>query len=118
MPGGGIEPGESRIAALLREVMEEVGCQIDIAGEVRPIIEYRSQFNLKQISYCYIGKIKTKGTPNFTPKEIGEGFRVEWQSIDEAITKMRMDAPSNYEGSFIRERDLLFLENAKIILDI
>jgi len=113
LPGGGIDPGESRSDALIREVIGEVGSTIEVTGEVGQIVEYRSQINLKQISYCYLGKITSKGDPSFTDEELSDGFRLEWLSIDEAISKVKNDHPTNYEGPFIQERDLLFLETAK-----
>jgi len=118
LPGGGIETGESRTVSLVREVMEEVGSEIEVTGEVGEIIEYRSQFNLKQTSYCYLGKITSKGTPSFTEEELSDGFKLEWLSIDEAISKVMNDHPTDYEGPFIQERDLLFLETAKQMLHI
>jgi 8-oxo-dGTP pyrophosphatase MutT (NUDIX family) len=115
LPGGGIDPGESQTDALIREVMEEVGSEIEVTGEVGEIVEYRSQFNLKQTSYCYLGKIISKGSPNFTEEELNDGFKLEWLSIDEAISRIMNDQPTNYEGPFIQERDLLFLKTAKQI---
>lgn len=102
--------------ALIREVMEEVGSEIEVTGEIGEIVEYRSQFNLKQISYCYLGRITSKGTPSFTEEELSDGFRLEWLSLDEAISKVKNDHPTDYEGPFIQERDLLFLETAKQLL--
>ncbi|MFH1398840.1 MAG: NUDIX domain-containing protein [Candidatus Woesearchaeota archaeon] len=46
IPGGGIDPGEDRKKALIREVQEETGCKIKLTGEVGKIIECRAEHNL------------------------------------------------------------------------
>ena len=115
LPGGEIEKNESKQEALKREVMEEVGSEIKIEGEIGKIIEYRSQFSLLQNSYCYYGKILTKGKPHFESSEIDEGFVLTWKTLDEAIKQLQIDQPNNYEGSFIQKRDLLILQKAKEI---
>ena len=112
LPGGGIGGGEDKKGALVREVLEEVGSKIEIDGEVGKIAEFRSKWNLKQISYCYIGRIVSKGKPNFTEKELIQGFKLVWLPLDEAISKVENDKPANYTGSFIRKRDAVFLKKA------
>ena len=113
LPGGGIDTGEGEEGALAREVMEETGCKIRITGEVGKVVEHRSRYRLRQISYCYLGRVTSKGKPSFTRKETNQGFRLAWMSLEDAISRLERDKPGNYEGRFIRERDLAFLKKAR-----
>ncbi|MBT3297626.1 NUDIX domain-containing protein [archaeon] len=117
LPGGGIDKGENKAKALDRECLEEVGCEIKVTGEIGKIEEFRSKWNLKQTSYCYQGKIISKGEPNFTEKEASQGFKIVWLKIDEAILQIENDKPEGYEGTFIQKRDLIFLKKFKNIIE-
>ncbi len=44
LPGGGIEKGEDPESAMRRECLEEIGCNVEVTGELGTILEYRKRF--------------------------------------------------------------------------
>jgi len=118
LPGGGIEPGEDAKAGLAREALEEIGCRIEITGEVGEIIEYRDQWELQQTSSCFLArKIGETQPPEFTAEELDDGFEIVWSpDIATAIKLVKEAKPANYDGTFIQRRDGLFLEAAKQVV--
>lgn len=115
LSGGGIEKSEDRIVALKRECQEEIGCDVEVIGEIGIIIEYRKTFNLKQTSYCYLAKVKgEKGKPDFTDDEKENGFEQIWLPFEKALNVLSSSKATNIEGStYIVPRDTAFLEEAK-----
>ena len=116
LPGGCIDEGEDKVKALVRECLEEIGSKIEVNGEIGKIIEFRSKWDEKQISYCYYGKVISKGEPDFTEYELSQGFKIVWLSLNDAISKIENDKPKDYLGSFIQKRDLVFLKKAEQIV--
>lgn len=115
LPGGGIERDEDIITALRRELIEEVGAEVDVLNELGMIIEYRDNFKQLQISYCYLCKVVGEyQETSFTEEEKDNGFILEWVSLNEAISILEKDNPEKYMGKFIRKRDLEFLKNVTI----
>lgn len=117
LPGGGVEEGENLKQAPERECLEEIGCKVKITGEVGIIREFRAKYSLLQTSYCYIGEIvKHVQEPDFTDEEIEDGFQMKWLKMEEALEILKNEKPADYEGSFIRVRDLKLLEKARELM--
>lgn len=114
LPGGGVEEGEDIMTALRREVLEEIGCEIKNIRDLGIIEEYRNEFSLHQISYCYTADVAgEKGSPNLTESEIADGFETVWVSLEEAIRLTEVSGDTSYyEGRFMRMRNLIFLKGA------
>ncbi len=119
LPGGGIEAGEDVLQALAREMKEETGCGIEVTGEIGTIVEYRTEWHIKQTSHCYLGKITSKGETALDDGEKENDFKLVWMTLDEAIEALEKDQPdSYYDGGFIRERDLIVLKEAKRLQEL
>ena len=117
LPGGGIEPNEDHMTALKRECKEEIGCDIEVMGEVGEIIEYRKSFSLKQISFCYAAKvIGEKGMPQFTDEERMNEFELEWIPSYEVVDDISQTKTDDMEGNlYIVPRDTAFLREYKVL---
>ena len=115
LPGCGVDDGESIKDALMRELMEEVGCKAEIVTELGTILEYRDDEQLTQTSYCFLARQVGEQAPSSLEKgELEEGmFEVKANSLDEAIATLEQDQPDNVEGKFIQKRDLCILRAAK-----
>jgi ADP-ribose pyrophosphatase YjhB (NUDIX family) len=118
LPGGGIEEGEGVSGALKRECMEEIGCVVEIVQEIGMTIEYRSKFQVRQESYCYLASVVgEKGEPTFEKDELEDGFQVKWLSLDEAIQLVEKSNTEEYQSGFIVPRELILLREAKRIVE-
>jgi 8-oxo-dGTP pyrophosphatase MutT (NUDIX family) len=111
LPGGGIDDNDIA-AGLSREIMEELGCKVEIMNEIGTIEIYFDRWKQKQTDHCYIArKISDDKDISRTDFEIEEGHDVIWvPSLGEAIKLVKDASPENRDGKLVRSRDLRFLE--------
>lgn len=124
LPGGGLDPGEDKIAGMIRELNEETGAQhikniipFGLYEEYRPW--YKPGYDIQYMrSYCYTCEIdEVLGVPKLESYEIKNGMKAVWMNIHEAIkhNQKTMDTSDKKGMSIERETFLLRLIAERII---
>ena len=99
IPGGGPDPGENYVVALLREVKDEMGFILD-PENIRPIgmVKERREdaFKKEKIferdTYFYsCDVLRETGEINMTKSEIARGFQPVWADADTIIRENRIN---------------------------
>lgn len=123
LPGGGIECSESILDGVKRECQEETGCEIEIEDVLGITEDFRARDNKHSISYGYLARVISYGSPTLTESELDIGAYVKWLPLPEAIglftlqeKKVKAGEVKFYNTCFNIFRDSLFLHRAQDII--
>lgn len=113
LPGGGLDDDDME-AGLAREVLEEMGCRIELLRPVGTIEVYFDRWKQRQVDHCFIArKIGDGAAMALTDFERNEGYETVWApSLQAAIALIESAVPDELDGKLVRARDLLFLQTA------
>lgn len=115
LPGGGVEGDETLEEAVVRECMEETGCNVVVEGSVGTTEEYRAEMGRRQVTHCFVARvIGEKGSPT-TVQEDEQGMQVEWMDLADAhdfLERQTTTIPNkSYNSCFNVRTHLAFVVN-------
>lgn len=113
LPGGGLEEGETKEEAFLREIKEETGYDAEIIGNLGYIEEHKNRNEFRQHSYCFMAKtLKTKTEVLLTEDERITGLTLHWMTMEKALMLMNNSLGNcdEYSMNFMIIRDKIILE--------
>ncbi|MES2224043.1 MAG: NUDIX domain-containing protein [Patescibacteria group bacterium] len=118
LPGGGVDEDESLEQAVIRECLEEIGCNVEIIKTIGITEEYRDVIKRHQITHCFVARlVGEKGTPQ-TTQDDEQDMKVYWHSIDEALEIFDREITSipfeSYNSCFNVRVQYEFLKNFQI----
>ncbi|MEX5727990.1 8-oxo-dGTP diphosphatase [Rhodovulum iodosum] len=101
LPGGGIDPGESPLTALHREVFEETGWRIRVARRLGAFrrFTYMPEYDLwaEKLCHIYLGQPVRRYGPPSEP-----GHTALWMPADEAAARLGNAGDRHFVSRLLR----------------
>ena len=115
--GGGVEPGEDLHTAILRELREELGVEVDILCKIGVVSDYYNLIHRHNMNNYYLCRIKAFGDKELTQDEI-EKFHLSTLKLtyEEAIAEYETCSGTRL-GKLIANREMPVLQQAKRIIN-
>ncbi|GEM_PF-120080 len=115
--GGGVEKGENPDKAILRELSEELGAEVDVICKIGVVSDYYNLIHRHNLNNYYLCKVKSFGEKHLMPDEI-DVFHLSTLKLtfDEAVAEYERRKDTQI-GRLIASRELPVLYRAKEIID-
>ena len=115
--GGGVEKGEDLLAAIQRELKEELGASVEVICKIGVVDDYYNLIHRHNINNYYLCKAVSFGEKNLMQDEIEE-FHLSTLKLtyEEAINEYERCACTKI-GRLVANRELPILRQAKKIID-
>ena len=116
--GGGMEPGEKPEEAILRELKEELGAEVEILCKLGVVSDYYNLIHRHNINNYFLCKIKSFGKNQLTQEEI-EDFHLSTLKLtyEEAEAEYKRCACTPV-GRLVANRELPVLQKAGDVLKL
>ena len=111
--GGGVENGEDLYSAIVRELKEELGADVQVVKKIGVVSDYYNLIHRHNINNYFLCKVLSFGEKNLTTDEI-ESFHLSTikLSFDEAVKEYKKCSAARL-GKLIAARELPVLENVR-----
>lgn len=115
--GGGVEDGEELESAIKRELLEELGAEVDVITEIGTVSDYYNLIHRHNINHYYLCRVISLGEKHLTEDEANR-FHLSTLVLpyDEAMAEYErcMCTPL---GRLIGNREMPILKRAKEIIE-
>ena len=115
--GGGVEEGEDLIAAIKRELKEELGAEVEVVCKIGVVSDYYNLIHRHNINNYFLCRVNSFGDKNLTEDEIN-CFHLSTVklSYEDAVKEYKYRANTRL-GKLVANRELPVLYRAKEMTD-
>lgn len=115
--GGGVEEGEDLIAAIKRELKEELGADVEVVCKIGVVSDYYNLIHRHNINNYFLCRVNSFGDKNLTEDEIN-CFHLSTLklSYEDAVKEYKYRANARL-GKLVANRELPVLYRAKEMID-
>lgn len=115
--GGGVEDGEDLIAAIKRELKEELGADVEVVCKIGVVSDYYNLIHRHNINNYFLCRVNSFGDKNLTEDEIN-CFHLSTLKLSYEDAVKEYEYRSNTRlGKLVANRELPVLFRAKEMID-